>query len=339
VTISYSPDPVYAGEEVTLSATTVPTTGTIARWQITSVPSGSAVDTTAALVNADGSPASTFTPDVPGAYGVRAAVSLQIDGIPRFPFDPAGRSREVLLTPQTSTVYVAERLDIPIRTLFGDGATLRLAVANNTVKAASFVDPLTELGRTAALDATVVSSLAAAVGSTASTLAALDTGARDLLTNYERHRVLTSGAVHAGSGDTVNASLSEPPYSTKGAIDALNELRDKLVDHMRAGTTGGTWHTADDTKNLPIASKAADPASGLVLRCDLWRAFEAHRVQIATPTVHGASDTTALSALNAIEAVVRDYLSALVTTSPSTPTGEQTGAEYLKRRYGARATR
>jgi hypothetical protein len=58
------------GEETTLAFTTT-TSATTARYYLTSVPDESAL-TTGFLVDAAGEYISTFTPDVAGAYGVRA---------------------------------------------------------------------------------------------------------------------------------------------------------------------------------------------------------------------------------------------------------------------------
>jgi hypothetical protein len=335
VAITYTPTSPLPDEEVTLTLTSG--IGTAAEFSITSVPSGSEVDT-GLLVDGAGDATPLVTFDVPGAYGVTAYDYLEINGVQRFPFDPAGRVRRRLVATQTGTIYVAELLDIPIRTIVGDGATLRLKVANTTIVSASFVDPLTELGRTAALNSTVVASLATLAGTTASTLSALEVAARDMHDVYGRHRVFTTGSVHAAA-DTVNATTLDTAYSTRSARDVLNHVYDKFSDHMLADVAH-SWHTRGDTKNTFIIGKATDWASTLVLRCDMHRVYEGHRAQTSAPTVHGGTDSTnTLAALNVLETVIRDYLNAIITTSPSIPSGEQTAVEYLKTRFGAKAAR
>lgn len=331
--MALSSSPTYAipGELTTLAFTTT-TSANEARWNITSVPDGSAIETGYLLDDA-GEYIDTFTPDVAGAYGVRADLYRHVIGYTQFVGDPAGAERTLYKESQSSTIYVSDVLDLPIRTIFGHGATLRLEVSNATVRAAELVDTLTEESRTAALDATVIASLAALVDVAVTAIEdKLETTVQDLDDALAAHRV---SAVHNGT-DTVNVTVRDPPYSNPNALDTLNELYDNLVAHM----TTGVWHDSHgqaDTKNYPACGKASNYAQGVVLSADLrYRVYDRHRVQISNPISHtGSGDTVnTLTAAKPLAALMRDYLDAITSLVFSAPTGEQSGAALAERLFG-----
>ena len=325
--MAISASPTYPiPDEATELAYTTTTSGNTPRWSLTSVPDESALSTGYLLDDA-GEYITTFTPDVQGAYGVR--VDLYRRTIGAFGETPAEFYKES----QSGTIYVSEVMDLPIKTMLGHGATLRIEMSNSTVRGAELVDPLTEESRTSILDTTVAASLAALVGVAVGSLEdSLDTTVRDLYAAIAAHRVF---AVHNGT-DTVNVTVRDPPYSNPNALDTLNELYDNLVQHM----TTGTWHDShgqSDTKNYPACGKASNYAQAVVLSADLrYRVYDRHRVQISSPKAHtGSGDTTnTLTAAKPLAALIRDYLNAITDTTLSAPTGEQSGAVLAGRLYG-----
>lgn len=328
MTVSASPTYPLPAEEVTLSFTTT-TAATTARYYLTSVPDESAL-TTGFLVDAAGAYLDTFTPDVPGAYGIRADLWWKRIGVAQYDGDPAGGTRETFKESQTATIYVGDVLDLPIVTLLGHGVTVRLGIFNATCRTAEFALPLTDASRVAALDATALASLATCVDVAVTALDdTLTTSVTELRTRFEAHRVHSS---HAGGSDTVNVMAREAPYVQRTSRETLNEIHDRLLAHM----TTGTWHSYDDTKNLPLCGKAGDDGSAVVLCAELrFRVYELHRAQVASPASHsGGGDGTALTTAKPLAATIRDYLTALALTTA--PTGEQSGAVVAMNLFGFR---
>lgn len=332
MTITISPLYPVTGEEVAITATN-PSVGGSARVVLTSAPSRSALTE---LDSTDGGITSTFTPDVQGAYVLTAYYYRRAYGIggSGAGTDPGGESIDELTGAESTTVYVGAYADLEVRTAEGHGATLRLTVANATVRAAEWVDFTSERARMASLQAGVVAALAALVDVTVANLDdALVADVAALMSAYSAHRILTAGPVHRSSGDTTNTLSKSTPYAVASAIDALNDLHDKLVAHM---TTGGAWHQADDTKNVPVARKASDLASATVLRADLReRVYERHRVQTSAPAAHdNADNTNTMGAPKPLTSCIVAFLDALVTETPTAGTGEQEGAGDLANAFG-----
>ena len=135
---------------------------------------------------------------------------------------------------------MGEAIDMPIATSFGS-ATLRMTVENATVRAASIVDTTTEAARVAALDATVVTKIAALVGVAVTSLDNdLATAANELATAYTAHIATGGIGVVHNSADATNALAREAAYSNEDAIAKVGDISDKLTAHMQAGTGGGT---------------------------------------------------------------------------------------------------
>src|SRR5690349_4410631 len=103
-TLSYSPTAPVKGDVVTLSLASAGPSE-FGRFELTSVPDASALET-GMLLDAGDNPIDTFTPDVAGAYGIKAYVYFRVVGGPAYPGDPAGEAREVLVSVATGTVYI-----------------------------------------------------------------------------------------------------------------------------------------------------------------------------------------------------------------------------------------
>jgi len=243
-------------------------------------------------------PAQRFVADVPGEYQIAAYYYHDFTAPPMYSGDPSGGSRRELVgIPTQVQVDVGGYVELPIAPVNGHGATLRLLVVNETVRAAELANPLTETARLAALDPTVAAAVTALVGVTVANLDVdFVTDVNAMATKYEAHRILTGGlpSVHA-SADTTNAMLRETANSVPAAIRRLNDIAAKLLAHMEAGTSGGTWHGGgDDGKNtLQVAPSATTLSEAVVLKADLReRSYERHRSQTSSPGSHGLADST-----------------------------------------------
>lgn len=125
---SHSPTYPEAGESVELSLSSA--LGSTAVFALTSVPSASGLEIGLILADTNETPDSavvaaslgvhgtSFTPDVPGAYGLTAYAVRPTAG------------RFELAETTTATVYVLESADLDIVTIEGHGATLRLGVVD-----------------------------------------------------------------------------------------------------------------------------------------------------------------------------------------------------------------
>lgn len=335
--ITNSPAYPIPGESVTLTRTGG--VGTYTEWELTSKPSTSAL-ALGFLRAPSGAAIATFQPDVQGAYGFRAHEYVEYSGFASYPGDPAGAARKELKGSQTGTVYAAATLELPIQTIFGHGATLRLRVHGTTVRAAELVKFTTELARLAAIQISVTSALAALVGVEAEAGALGEdfvADVRTLLAAYIHHIGVVEGGQHS-LADGTNVPRREPPYSVVSAIDSLSDLYDWMNGHLRAGVGGGTWHTNDDTKNMPIAVRGQGLAGAVVSLADLReRVYERHRVQTSSPAVHGAADNTGASKMAdplPLTSAVVAYLDALAAAAPTAPSGEQQGTIDLMHGFG-----
>ncbi len=279
-----------------------------------------------------------FVPDVPGEYviGGHSTVDLYAPG-GTDPGSSIGRTR-IIRDVQSTTINVAEVVDLPIVPTNGHGATLRLKVANDTIVAALLVSPLTEIARAAILDSGIQSALSAMVGETVDTVGnALQATANDLLTKYELHRVKTSGSTHA-TADSVNLARIDPAFDDDSAIKLTNRMRDVLYSHMTGSSAAGArWHTADDTKNVPMLAQARTKGEATVLLAELtYRVYPGHLAQIAAPSAHGAADATNTIAVakSDLSEIVRVYLNFIAQTAPTIPAGLPDGATTARSRYG-----
>ncbi len=322
--------PALAGDVVTMLSAGVPA-ATEWVWQLTSKPAASTLQP-GPLLDATGDMLAEFIPDVAGEYGFTVVGRWVPQGIAGLP----ANTQSLISGVETSTVHVAALATMPIRTKYGQGATLELTVLDELIKAAALVGPVDEASGIAAQETVTVAALAALVGIAPSAIGSdLATVVADLKENQALHRVKTAGSVHA-LADTVSVAQRYAPKSLPYAIDAVNEQNDLYVSHAQTGSSGGRWHAAsDDTKNIPVAAKATDHASATVLAADLReRCFERHRVQIASPDPHGAADNaSALTAPSLLDAVIVAYLDALVLVGAAAA-GAPEGAFDLAATFG-----
>jgi hypothetical protein len=220
----------------------------------------------------------------------------------------------------------------------GQGATLRLTINDNNVRAATIINGTDEKATTAATGAAVTAALTAIVGSTVTAMGTdLQTGVADLRTNYEAHRVRLGGC--HGAADNTNSIDRGDADSQEGAISLLNELRTQVLKHLQDSTAAAVrWHAVneDDLKNLPIAQTATGLASATILSADLReRCYEAHRSQTANPASHGVAD--AVNTLNAptlLDNIIVAYFDALAIIDPPIVSGDPEGAIDADHRYG-----
>lgn len=337
--VTFTYDPVYPvpGDEVTFTAAGA--TGTSREYELTSAPDESTLSL-ARLADESGEALDYFTPDQPGEY-VFTIYDYKDTGFApaRWTGDVTAQRGKRLIGTGTTTVYVGEEVDLPIVTLLGHGATLRLTINNSTVREATIVDPLTEVSRLAILDSDVQTKLSALVTESIDTLGNdIATGAYDLVVKYEAHRQLVT-SVHAASGDLVNAMLrvASSTYTTQAyGLTQLNEARERIEQHMRSGTASGGWHRSDDTTYTLLVGAASDLASATVLLADLgYRVYERHRTHVTPPDVHiGADNTNALVAAEPLTLFIVAFLDAIEIINPAITAGESEGAGDAAHRYG-----
>ena len=335
-TVSLAID-VPVGNTTVLELTVVPDDSTIAPTVQERVQTGrkiqDAVD--------DESASEAFTPDQPGAYTWRAYEYASSPGSPAFPGDPAGEATDVLVANQSTTIYVGALMDLPLVTVEGDGADLRLQVNDGTVRAASLQNFRTNNAQSAAEQTAVVAALAALVGTSVSTIGAnLETAIIALHGAYTAH-IADAATVHIAADGVNTLSLSEPS-DHDGAILVLNEISLKYRAHATGSSSGAGWHreSLDDLENLPVAAEATDKASATVLYADLaYRGYARHLDAADTPAmdpeVHDNADTTnTIAAATLLDAVIRDFFDALVGITQTAQRGENSGDIQATILYG-----
>jgi hypothetical protein len=318
------------GDEITLSRTGGQ--GNVTEFEILSVPVGSKVPL-GRLVSLRKEPIATFKPDVQGAYGIRGYEYRDIY-LPEDAGGPSdGSAMRRLMGFQDGTVYVTAALDLPIQTVLGHHAVLRLYVHNATVRGAQFHKPSTDQAKVAIQQSTVVAAVAALVGVTASMGSLMEdfvSDVRALGEKYDTH-IKIAGGVH-NSADTTNVAKRQPAYSVPAALDQLMELADVMLEHMRPRSGPGAWHNADDTKNLPISHRSPIFPNALVALAEIRELYEKHRVQIASPNSHDGPDNGVGSTMPAplpLTACIVAFLDAVASQSLSVPTGVQPGVVNL----------
>ncbi len=337
VGLEYDPEYPVVGEEITLTASNPE--GTSQEFEIALVPDESGV-ALERLRDASGNSIDTFTPDVPGQYNVTIH-DYRDTGFapPRWSGDITAQRGKRLLGSYTRTVYVGVNMDLPIVTLLGHGATLRLTIVREHVRVAVLVDPITELSRVVCLQSAVTTAMGVLVGLTVTAMGNnLVTMIGDITTNFLAHIATVSGSVHIGA-DTVNTmqrSYVSGAASHAYSIVQLNELREKVLGHTQAGSYAPRVHTNDDTVNTPLVGAASDQASAMVLAVDIgYRVYERHRILVGTPAVHGSQDTTNdLAAAASLTLFIVAFLDAIELIAPTAPTGEVEGANDAAHMYG-----
>ncbi len=283
--------------------------------------------------------------DVPGDYGITGHEYLAIPALGgAYDSDPLSVAQRRYIGPASATIHVGGYVEIDIAPVNGHGATLRLLVVDSDdgrgmVRAAELVNPATELARQATLDATVAAAVQAMVGLEVNEIDVdFVTDVNNLASAFAAHILLTTGSVHA-SADSTNALLTEPANSVPAAIARLNDLAARIAGHQRAGTSGGTWHAADDGKNtLQVPPSATSLAQAVVLKADLReRVYERHRAQTASPASHGAADNTnAMTAPKKLPSAIEAFLDFVAGGSASIPSGEAEGVGDAQAAWGFR---
>lgn len=293
--------------------------------------SESVTATLATAYDATGTATNVIVPDVAGEYTLVASEYFTWPGDGGLEGAPLSAAQKRLMSTASFTLNVGADLGLPIEPVNGHASTLRITVVGDTVRAAALVNPKTELARVAALDSTVAAAVTALVGVAVNSLDA------DFITTvnagcaaYEAHRILIGIPVVHASADSTNAMLRETANSVPAAVERLNDWAAKLVGHMQALTSGGTWHGADDGKNvLQVAPRATTLGQAVVLLADLRnRVYRRHIAQTASPGSHASAD-----ALNDVSAVasgtiayaIVQYLDFVASTSPGVAAGESEG--------------
>lgn len=339
--VTYSPSTPVVGDTVTF-AVTVTVNGTtvsvpVADVQLTTAPANTALATGEALLEAAGEPALSFEPDVPGAFTF--SLSRYTDNTVAPAFEGAVDPYSYATAVETFTVNVGVAQEMPIVTSVGSLA-LRIVTQGTVVASAELVSPVGERALFASLDSTVATKLAALVGATVATMGpALATRVGELGTKMDLH--FRNATAHpAGGGyqaDTVNVYPRTAPFDQADAINKLNEIRGVYLSHALGSTTSGQpWHNnQDDTKNVPIAQVATTLAGAIVLHADMWRCYEAHRVQTASPASHPSADATnTLAAVDLLSDLIKTILVYLADDTPTVPAAQNQAQVEAAALYG-----
>lgn len=342
MTVTCSPTYPIAGDEVTFTQTVSVsgTTVTIASpaFNLTSIPPDS-LATIGLLTDASGELLSTITPDVSGDYVFTVTAYDEFSAPAAYDGDGTGQVRSVATTSESYTLRVGETMDLPIDAL-GHSLTVRTKVHNAVITSAELVDASTVKAFDASKDTAVIAKLAALVGVASNAIGpSLASAIAAIAIAYNAHR--TNATAHpsgSGDSDTVNVFYQTTPYDQSQTIAQANILRATLVAHMTGASTNTiNWHNSDDTKNVIVAPTATNLASAIVLYADMWRAYEAHRVQTASPASHpGADSTNTLAAIDKLSDLIKTVLAYLASDAPTVPSGVEDGALQLDSLYGFR---
>jgi len=291
-----------------------------------------------------------FEPGTPGRYVIVAqeytkGASTYGGG---YHSDPSRKQTETQIGSESALeVVLGQRLTMPVG-IGSDRATLVMYVWGDYVRETAFdqhgetspaiIAPATAKAKTATLDAATVAALAALADSTASVvLGNPGAVAVDLIQKFNAH--IADATPHVTAQDSANTVVKsyKSTGSPKGLVDGTAELLSRLRKHMQtdagtgSGVGSGSWHDQSgvtaDLANLPIASIGQDIPSAVVALADIWRSFEAHRVDT---NVHDAADTTnSAAALPPLFAVHQAFVAALAKTSPTAAPTDNAGVTVL----------
>ena len=261
--------------------------------------------------------------------------------------DPDGFKTETPLpsgSPVEDTVSVVfgDRLTMPVG-VGPDTATLVLFVFAATIRATAFdvqgettprlVEPSTPKARTAAADATVAAAVDALADQTATdVLGSMSSLTNGFRTAFNAH--IDDGTVHpsADSDNTISAGFqdaSTPEGLGRVLAEHIKLLKLHMTTDSGSGPGTGDYHTSSkaDWANIPIVAGAGSTAQALSAFSDVWRAYEAHRVDTG---VHSSADVTnTLAALPELLEVHRAFNAALQPTSPTAPATANEGTTVL----------
>jgi hypothetical protein len=339
--VTWTPLPPVAGDEVTVSATVAGVGGNqvacaSAELTLTAVPAGSALDTGLVVDAASGAPTLVFTADVPGEY--EYSVQRFIEYVQAPGFDGGAETHTVALDTETGTIYVGSTLTLPIVTPVGS-LTLTITTGEDDVLSATLGSATTQKAEWAALDATVVTKLAALVGQSVATMGpALPAKVGAMGVAVDAH-FRNSTAHPTGGGyaaDSINAYGESAPYDIAEAVQKLNKVRTMFGRHALGSTTSTIhWHLVDDTKNVPLVGPATTVAEAVVLYADMFRCHEGHRVQTATPGVHPFADATnTLGSIDTLSDLIKAVLTFLADETPTVPAAENQAQVEAVSLYG-----
>jgi hypothetical protein len=275
-----------------------------------------------------------MTPDVGGPFTFQVDVYTEY----RVPIREAPSApvelRRTLDEKVSGTVHVGAWFELPIRTIFGHGATLGLLVVNGHVREVRCQGFLTDLSRSAFLETATQTAYEALVDLTIAGLDEdLQSDLRALCGEVIAH--FSNVAAH-NLADTKSIIRIASAHSARAAIELANAIHDALLNHLVQGTGGTRWHVEDDGKNMPIVGKATTLGEAVVLRADLReRVYERHRAQIANPSCHVVSDSAnTMSAASPLMAFIVAFLDAIAAFEPATVPGESDGHLDLQHALG-----
>lgn len=295
-----------------------------------------------------------FMPDAGGVF-VFAAQEYTKGATPGFrgayTGDPRGFETETKIGSEASlSIQIGQRITQKLG-VGSDTATLAIHVFGATIRATTFdvhgettpflLEASTTKAKTAVVDATVLSSLAALVAgggvAAATALGTLSSIADDIIQKFNAHR--SQATVHAANDPTnVISRAYESPTTPASLQRTVAEILRMLDRHMRnddgssAGTGGVAYHFVGsinraDWANALIAQPPGDLTACIVGLSDAWRAYEGHRVNTG---VHTSADTVnTLTALSPLLTLHKAFLSSIQATSPTPPNTANAGVVTL----------
>ncbi len=263
--------------------------------------------------------------------------------------DPNGAESETKVGGETTlSLFIGQRLTAEIG-VSPDTATLAVWVWDSTIRPTTLAvhgektpsltqDTPTAKSKLAMESSTVTAAVSALENVSVSTsIGTLSTIADEMITELNAH--LTQGGVHAVN-DTDN-DIS-PAYKTATTPSAIVTSTIELVykfnrhTHNDGGLGGGTGELGVHVKagsnvvdwaNALIAPQPGDLGGALSALADLWRCYEAHRVNLS---VHLIADTSnVMSALPVMLLLHKAFLTVLASQNPTPSPAQSTGAALL----------
>ncbi len=259
----------------------------------------------------------TPTLDVGGTYSftcqeyIRGSAGSQgYQGAPGFgsQADPLEKINPPGAAEQSRALNVAERLTCQVGT-GADIATLVVWTLDNAVKQTTLathgeatpalIDPSTDRMRAIIETTAVRDAVTALIDAGSDTLLAAlpELLFANMMIPYNAH--VGDTTVHNSDDNDNDIEQSFNAAFPPGELPtAVNVLLTRMRYHMQNdGQLGGTnigfgsanYHDTADAQNLPVLPSVAGVADGYAGLADLWRAYEAHRVDT---TVHNVADTT-----------------------------------------------
>jgi hypothetical protein len=282
-----------------------------------------------------------FQPELPGAYALLAQ-EIQVPTFRGgFKGDTrgllnvgAGKGTEKVLGETETILYIGQRVTLPLG-VPPHTATLALWVWGDTVRPTTIelhgevtpaaVEPSSHTARTAVSSVTVDDALEALGNKTASEIfyggTDSDTRIDAMIDVVNAHLADTGVHVAADAVNTIAAA-----WKTPGGKAGLPEAITKIVDSL-------SRHMATDAANGGAASGQGSGDWHLGAFADVWRAFEAHRLNTQ---VHLTADTVnVLPPLPLLLEVYRAFLDVTSSIEPTPAPDENPGATLFVHAQGA----